>query len=375
MAELEDDKEVSRRELLESAWDEAEKDESDTGSTGAEAKPEEAVDTSAAGTVEEGKTETEEGAKVEGGQKGAKSKEKRPDPDRQERKAAATEGKSDTKPDPEAGSAPRSWKPAVREHWASLPKDVRDTIATRELQIQQELTQTGNIRKFAQEFARVIEPYAHLIRANNSTPLKAIQNHMATAQVLYQGSSRQKAEMVAGIIGTYGIDITELDGILSAMQKNGGIKPGQGATKVEAPPAWAKPLFDFMGTAEQQRQNYTQRMQQDANAEVEKFDKPFFEDLREEMADLMEVAAARGKVMTLDEAYNRALALNPDTARVLQQRQAAAAAKAGNTQAAKRATSLIKGAPNAGAAGGSGGGKPANRRAAIAEAWDNASDG
>ena len=40
---------------------------------------------------------------------------------------------------------------------------------------------------------------------------------------------------------------------------------------------------------------------------------PFFEDVREDMADLIEINAKRGIALTMEQAYDRAVRSNPDT--------------------------------------------------------------
>jgi hypothetical protein len=66
------------------------------------------------------------------------------------------------------------------------------------------------------------------------------------------------------------------------------------------------------------------------------------------MADLIEVAAKRGEKLDLAVAYDRAVAMTPDVAKVIEQRKAAAnATKArASTQRAVAASSSVKpGAP------------------------------
>jgi hypothetical protein len=62
----------------------------------------------------------------------------------------------------------------------------------------------------------------------------------------------------------------------------------------------------------------------------------FGEDVREDMADILETAQKRGKSMTLQEAYEAATYMNPSVRKVMQQRQAAQGAQV-QTQAAQRA--------------------------------------
>jgi hypothetical protein len=65
----------------------------------------------------------------------------------------------------------------------------------------------------------------------------------------------------------------------------------------------------------------------------------FLDDVREDMADLLEGAARRGVALTMEEAYDRACHMNPDIRRVLQQRESAANVGAQtSTQRAKAAS-------------------------------------
>lgn len=298
-----------------------------------------------------------------------KPETKDPDGD-QERAAAAALAK--------VGRAPAGWKPAAKEHWAALPPEVREMVATRERQIQEKLTETETTRKWANDFANVIAPHQHLIRAQNSTPLQAIDNLMRTAAGLMQGSSDQKASIVAEIIENYGIDIKVLDNVLSKRMQNGG-HSSAARPMHEAPPAWARPMFDFMQQAQNAQQAHNRQMQSEAASQVEEMmGEPFFEDLREEIADIMEVAANRGRKMTLKEGYTRALALNPEISKIMNQRAEAAKANGGDGSlsaaarqlaAAKKAKTVIKGAP----AGEGGKPQPKTRREALEQAFDNLS--
>jgi hypothetical protein len=73
----------------------------------------------------------------------------------------------------------------------------------------------------------------------------------------------------------------------------------------------------------------------------------FFADVKDAMADILEVAAKRGVAMTPKEAYNRAVWADPHVAEVLQQRQAAQRAgnPNGSTQRAAAAAASIKASP------------------------------
>lgn len=359
---------ATRRELISKAWDEAEKEPDDKEEiASSEPEKEEVVEKEEPETAD---TEVSGKSSDKGGE----------EPYAQEKKNADARERTGDKPEPTRQEVtdrpPGSWKPTAREQWAKLPAEIRAEVNRRELDIQRTLSQTDNVRKFASDFAQTIQPYSHLIRQQNSTPLKAVENLMNTSARLMTGNQEQKAQVVAEIIGNYGIDLRTLDNVLSAIAKDGKVpSPNQ---QVEQPPSWARPMFDFMNTVQQSKQQMEARAQQEATQEIEKFaEKPFFDDLREDMADLMEVAAKRGRTMTMDDAYARAVAANPEISAIIAQRKKAGnpVSEAAATLArARRAASTVNGSPSGKKVDGSKG-KPASRREAIEQAWDDAENG
>jgi hypothetical protein len=270
--------------------------------------------------------------------------------------------------------APNSWKPAEREHWAKMPKEAQQAVQRRELEIQRSLSETSTIRRWANDFANVIAPYSHLIRAQNSTPLIAIQNLMQTSAGLTQGSSKQKASIVAQICKNFAVDITELDNELAAMQGNGGNQQNQGNSAL--PPAFAqalKPIYDFMGNIQNTVQQRDQQLQQSSQQVVEDFlndpRNEFADDLADEMADIMEMAAKRGQKVTVPQAYQRAIRNNPEIEAIVTQRSAAARQNGGNMTRARRAASSVTGNPSGGAAAGIKT-TPGSRREALVAAME-----
>jgi hypothetical protein len=102
---------------------------------------------------------------------------------------------------------------------------------------------------------------------------------------------------------------------------------------------------------------------------------PHFADLREDMADLIEISAKRGVYLSLDQAYSRAIAMNPDVSQQLaaqrdtEAKKAAAQTANARAQRALNASKSVGGAPTGAPSGSS----PAtDRRATIAAAFDAA---
>lgn len=280
--------------------------------------------------------------------------------------AQAPEGQAQAPADPLA--APTGWKAGAREQWAKIPLAAQEEIHRREKETAQTLRQSSQARQLANEFQQAVNPYMHFIQAQNSTPIRAVQNLMQTAAGLTAGSAIQKAQIVREIIQNYGIDINTLDQVLAGqpVQQQGNIQQ-QGQ---QAPPQWAQPIFQFMQGVQQTRQQRDQQLIQDAESETEAFAQKneFFEDLREEMADRMEVAARRGKSMTLQQAYDSCVRDDAELSKIVGQREAAKKAQSNNIQRNRNAASSIAGAPRNGPTGAKGGDD--SRRSAISEAWD-----
>jgi hypothetical protein len=271
-------------------------------------------------------------------------------------------------PTKEELGAPIGWKAGAREHWKTIPRAAQEEIVRREKETAQTLRQSSQARQLAQDFQQTINPFLPLIQAQNSNPLAAVKNLMTTAAGLSVGTPLQKAQIVREIIQNYGIDIQTLDQVLSGQPINPQTQQNPSGM---APPPWATPLFQFMSTVQQSRQQREQQIVADAEAETEAFASKheFFDDVREEMADLMEMAAKRGVVMSMDDAYKKAVSLNPDISSVVNQRVAAKRSQGNAIQRNRNAASSISGAPRNGPTGAKSG--EDSRRSALEQAWED----
>lgn len=227
--------------------------------------------------------------------------------------------------------APASWSPEVRQHWQTLPPDVRQEVFKREREIQQTLQESAEARRTVEGFQRVIAPYEAYIRAENSNPLQAVDNLMATAVRLRTANAPELAEMVAGIVQQFGLGrfgqtfIEQLDGAL-ASKLGGAPQPGMPAPAPQLQQALQQelaPIKQFMSQIEQMKYQREQESVRQATESVEQFiqQAEFGQDVREEMADILEVAARRGRDMTLEQAYNQAVRLHPSISKIVSQRE------------------------------------------------------
>jgi hypothetical protein len=175
--------------------------------------------------------------------------------------------------------------------------------------------------------------------------------------------------LVAQLVRTYGVPVEALDAALAGQMP-------------AAPTAQQQPI-DPAAVAQQAEANIMRRLQQQrqaahgarAQAEAEAFissgEAEFIEDVRNDVADMLEMAAKRGVALPLKDAYARACQLHPEVSKVLKQREAATQANAAqaSTQRARAAASSVRSQPT----GSPGASKPEDLHGTIEAAWARAS--
>lgn len=236
-----------------------------------------------------------------------------------------------------AVKAPQSWKPAAREKWATLAPEVQQEVARRETEVNQRLRESADAQKQWGAFREATAPYEGVFRAEGGDATGAALTALQTSVALRVAPPAHKAAIVANIINTFGVPLEAINQYLQ-----GGAPQGH-QTPPPAPQQFRDPRFDQF-IAERQAQ-----VQQATASEVESFgaDHEFIEDVRHEMADLLEVAARRGVALSLEDAYTRAVKLHPGVAEVMEQRDAATAATAAQaaTQRARAASASVRSRP------------------------------
>jgi hypothetical protein len=239
--------------------------------------------------------------------------------------------------------APASWRPDIREHWGSLPEPVRAEIQRRETEVARTLQETAEARKTAEAVMKTIEPYQAFIKAENSNPLQAIDNLMGTAARLRTGTAPELAQLVAGIVNQFGTGrfgngfIEMLDSALA------GQTPQQDPQQLAMEQVLNQRLAPMQSMLTQFQQAQLQQQQQAtqaAHTEVSTFLQraEFGEDVREDMADIIEAAQRRGQNISLQDAYKKACLMNDSVRSVIAQRAKARGAQQ-TTQAAQKARS------------------------------------
>jgi hypothetical protein len=278
-------------------------------------------------------------------------------------------------PDPAAAAAavdddadyPVAWKKDYRPHWKTVPKEVREEIARREQAMMNGMRATEAARRTQHELDRIVAPYMDHIKAENSTPMVAVENMLKTAHALRTATTQDKARLIAGLVQRFGVDIGMLDSELASHLSPDGKSRTALSEMVQQE---MQPVRQFMSSMQQQRQMAEQQATQRVAQDMGEFAKSHqhFDTLRIEMADLIEVADRQGQSLTLQDAYDRALWANPQTRSEAMRQKQLEVAKQQNEQAeaAKRKAASVAGAPvQSGAQGNSD-----TVRDAIESAWN-----
>jgi len=245
--------------------------------------------------------------------------------------------------------APASWSPAAREEWKAIGPVARAEVMKREQEVQRVLQESSTARDVAQELMSVCTPHMSRIRSRGVSPLQAIAGLFDTEAELSSGGPVQKAETIARLVKAYGVDIAALDSALA------GAAPPQEASVQglvqEMLQRELAPIRQMMTAAQARSLEAQAKNQEAAQSDIDTFasdpKNEFFNDVRETMADIIEVASKRGVFLPLKDAYSQAIQLTPSVREVLNARTQRSSAQnvVVAAQRARRAAVSVSGAP------------------------------
>ena len=208
-------------------------------------------------------------------------------------------------PPAEAAKAPVDWDASLREQWGSLPPAVQEKVLAREQQVNQVMQEASQARRMAQEMSGLFQTYGSVISAEGAqNPMQGVQSLLQTVSELRMGSPAQKAQKMAQLIKHYGVGINELDQALVGEKIEENTPENIQALVNQQVQQQLAPFQQQQVMAQQQEQ---MRYQQQAVSEVDKFAESheFLADVRQDMADLIDLATHQGRDLTLEEAYNK----------------------------------------------------------------------
>lgn len=227
----------------------------------------------------------------------------------------------------------KSWKKEAAAELSKLPKNVQDYIIERQEQFHKGIEQYKEHATFAKVIDKSISPYKDYLQQLGVTPEVAFPNLLKTEKTLRTGSPQEKIEMFQRLAHDYGIDLGQLASI-----------------PYDANLHQLKSQLEFT-QSQLEASNRFRQSHEDAQIQDHITDfaqgREFFEDVRMLMADLLD----RGLATDLDDAYAKAVRLDPSVFEKtqakqqveLQKQQLSRADQA--AKAAKAAAVSVKGSP------------------------------
>jgi len=214
---------------------------------------------------------------------------------------------------PEFDSAPKSWKPNAQSKWAGVDPEIRAEVHRREKEVSRVFGETNGIREHVKQFSETIRPFEARIRSSGMQPLELVGELLKSDYILSSAPAVARAEFMASLIKQYGVDIRALDSALAGEKVEDPV-----TSRVEALLAERlSPLQAFMNQQQQIARSQEQQILTEAASTIEAIATdsakyPHYEAVRQDMADIIEMNARRNVYLTPDQAYTRAVAMNPE---------------------------------------------------------------
>jgi len=263
------------------------------------------------------------------------------------------EVKVETKP------RPSSWKKDYEEHWGKLDPTLQDYIQQREADYAKGVSTYKNQWDMAAPIVEAIRPFEQTLKQNNMDPARWIsQLGNAHSQLVY-GSPEQKLQMFAQLANDYGVNLGQLTGQTGYDPQFSQLAQELNQIKNQ----WTS----FQSQQEMQEQAQLQN-------EIASFkdDKPYFDEVRETMAGLLQ----SGMANDLQSAYDKAIRLNDDVFQKVSATHAQKSEAAQREKVAQAKAKVLSPKSTTPTASATNGGKSASSaREAIMQAMEQHSSG
>lgn len=199
---------------------------------------------------------------------------------------------------------PSSWKKDYEESWGKLDPTLQDYITQREADFAKGVSTYKNQWEQAQPILSTMEKFAPILQQNGVDPAQWINSLGTAHQTLVYGTPDQKLQMFAQLANDYGVDLNGLTG-------------GQGISPQFS--MIANELSQIKNQWQQFQSQQEQQEQAQLKSEIDVFskDKPYFEDVRETMAGLLQ----NNMASDLQTAYDKAIRLHDDIWQKIQSEQ------------------------------------------------------
>jgi hypothetical protein len=257
--------------------------------------------------------------------------------------------------DPRIDRAPQSWKGDAKKVWAELPLNVRQEVIRRERDATRILQESAEVRQKVETIQSTLAPHMDRINAMyQGNPITAINNLLGVERILVNGDPVAKVNLVANMIKHFGIDLVSLDKALVGEAPSPEVQQQSNIEKLLEQKL--APFQQFIQSQQQREQQYRQQTEQEVAHTVETMASdpnfPYFNEVRTDMADIIEMYARRGVTVSLEDAYSRAVRINDETFQASSGRESSQAATQAALQAhqaaqrAKGAAVSVSGSPS-----------------------------
>ena len=275
--------------------------------------------------------------------------------------AAPTEEK--TEEDPVWRRPPASWKKDYHETWNLADDKLKQYAWQRESEMKAGVEPLISKAQFADQMQEVLNPYMNTIQGLGIDAPKAVKALMEADHALRYSNPQEKRQYFARLAQSYGVNLNDMGNDLPQQVH---VDPTIYALQNEL----NNVRGEVMGWKQQQEQQQNQALLGEINNFSQKAE--HFEEARPAMIQLLQ----SGMATDLDDAYDKAIRLNPELFDAVQsgrQAEVDAAKRAAANTAAKRARAAavsVKGSTPGTVTNT----KAQDRRSLLAEQFDNISD-
>ena len=233
-----------------------------------------------------------------------------------------------------------AWKKSAQEKLNKLDPEMQDIIQAREEQFHSGIEKYKEHANYGKSIQRVLAPHKEYLQSINVAPEVAIATLIEAERGLRTGSPEQRVQKFLKMAHDYQVDIDSLSQVQFNPQLHE-LEKELSATKQK------------VASHEYSQQ---EQVEEEADSLIGEFSQSHehFEDVRETMGDLMNLAAQRNEHMTMEQAYEKAIRLDDsifEKVNAQQQEQLRKKQLLKSTQAAKVAKGAavqVKGSPNLG---------------------------
>ena len=269
--------------------------------------------------------------------------------------------------------APQSWKGESKKLWETLPLNVRQEVARRERDITKVMNETAQVRQQVSQMQEVFAP--HMDRINTVYGGNTVDGDQQPA--LRRAPIVQRHPAGQGTTGRQHGQAVQHRRSSHWMRRLSGSTPLRRSLQQSNIERILEqrlaPLQQFVQSQQQREQQARTQQEQQVTQTIEQMavdpQYPYFDEVRELMADIVEVNARRGIAISLPDAYTKAVRMNDDTYQASTARDSSQAATQAALQAHQQAQRAKGAAVSVGGAPGAPGtnvGNPSDLRGTIA---------